>query len=86
MHVEVRINSSGNYILECASRSIGGVCSKVLEFQGGMSLEELILRSYLGRNVVKTKLTDTARGVMMMPTENMGILKEMSGVEDALNV
>ena len=86
VHVEVRINSSGNYILECASRSIGGLCSKVLEFQGGMSLEELILRSYLGRNVEKTKLTDTARGVMMMPTENMGILKEMRGVEDALNV
>ena len=53
VHVEVRINSSGNYILECASRSIGGLCSKVLEFQGGMSLEELILRSYLGRNVEK---------------------------------
>ena len=86
VHVEVRINSSGNYILECASRSIGGLCSKVLEFQGGMSLEELILRSYLGRNVEKSKLTGPARGVMMMPTEKMGILKEMRGVEDALNV
>lgn len=86
VHVEVRINSSGNYILECASRSIGGLCSKVLEFQGGMSLEELILRSYLGRNVEKSKLTGFARGVMMMPTEKMGILKEMRGVEDALNV
>ena len=86
VHVEVRINSSGNYILECASRSIGGLCSKVLEFQGGMSLEELILRSYLGRNVEKSKLTGSARGVMMMPTEKMGILKEMRGVDDALNV
>jgi len=86
VHVEVRINSSGNYILECASRSIGGLCSKVLEFQGGMSLEELILRSYLGRNVEKSKLAGSARGVMMMPTEKMGILKEMRGVEDALNV
>ena len=86
VHVEVRINSSGNYILECASRSIGGLCSKVLEFQGGMSLEELILCSYLGRNVEKSKLTGSARGVMMMPTEKMGILKEMRGVDDALNV
>ena len=86
MHIEVRINSSGNYILECASRSIGGLCSKVLEFQGGMSLEELILRSYLGRNVEKSKLTGSAKGVMMMPTEKKGILKEMRGVEDALNI
>ena len=86
VHIEIRINSSGNYILECASRSIGGICSNVLEFHGGMSLEELILRSYLGRNVEKTKLTDTARGVMMMPNEKSGILKEIRGVEDALNV
>jgi len=86
VHIEVRINSSGNYILECASRSIGGLCSKVLEFQGGISLEELILRSYLGRNVERSKLTGSARGVMMMPTEKRGILKEMRGVADALNV
>ena len=51
-----------------------------------MSLEELILRSYLGRNVENSKLVDSARGVMMMPTEKMGILKEIRGVEDALNV
>jgi len=86
VHIELRINSNGNYILECASRSIGGLCSKVLEFQGGMSLEELILRSYLGRNVEKSKLTGSARGVMMMPTEKRGILKEMRGIENALNV
>ena len=74
VHAEARINRNGNYILECASRSIGGFCSKVLEFQGGISLEELILRSYLGRNIEKSKLIGNARGVMMMPTEKMGML------------
>ena len=86
VHVELRINSNGTYILECASRSIGGLCSKVLVFNDGMSLEELILRSCLGRNVTKSQLSSYARGVMMMPTEKMGILKEIKGVEDALNV
>ena len=86
VHVELRINSNGTYILECASRSIGGLCSKVLVFKDGMSLEELILRSCLGRNVTKSQLSSSARGVMMMPTEKMGILKEIKGVEDALNV
>ena len=86
VHAEVRINRNGNYILECASRSIGGLCSKVLEFQGGISLEELILRSYLGRNIEKSKLIGNARGVMMMPTEKKGILKEIGGVKDALVV
>ena len=86
VHAEARINKNGNYILECASRSIGGLCSKVLEFQGGISLEELILRSYLGRNIEKSKLIGNARGVMMMPTEKKGIMKEIRGVTDALVV
>ena len=86
VHIEVRINSNGNYILECASRSIGGMCSKILEFQGGMSLEELILRSSLGRNIEKSNLSDTAKGVMMMPIKNSGKLKEMRGVEEAISV
>lgn len=86
VHVELRINVNGNYILECAARSIGGLCSKVLEFKGGMSLEELILRSALGRNIAKTKLIGMAKGVMMMPTEQSGILREIRGAEAALAV
>ena len=86
VHIELRINNHGNYILECAARSIGGLCSRVLEFSGNMSLEELILRSALGRNVDKAKLIDKARGVMMMPTEKKGILKEIRGVDAAINL
>ena len=86
VHIELRINDHGNYILECAARSIGGLCSKVLEFKGGMSLEELILRSALGRNIAKTKLIGMAKGVMMMPTEQSGILREIRGAEAALAV
>ena len=86
VHVELRINNNGNYILECAARSIGGLCSRILEFKGGMSLEELILCSSLGRNVEKTKLIERAKGVMMMPIEKRGILREIIGIEAALSV
>jgi len=86
VHIELRINNRGNYILECAARSIGGLCSRVLEFTGNMSLEELILRSALGRNVNKAKLIDKAKGVMMMPTEKRGVLKEIRGVDAAKNL
>ncbi len=86
VHVELRINNNGNYILECAARSIGGLCSKILEFKGGMSLEELILCSSLGRNVEKTKLIERAKGVMMMPIEKRGMLREIIGIEAALSV
>jgi len=84
VHIELRINDKGNYILECAARSIGGLCSKVLEFKGAMSLEELILRSALGRNIEKTQLIDKVVGVMMMPIEKSGILKEIQGIKAAL--
>ena len=86
VHIELRINDHGNYILECAARSIGGLCSKVLEFKGGMSLEELILRSALGRNIENTNFSGTVKGVMMMPINNKGILREIRGTEEALAV
>jgi biotin carboxylase len=86
VHIEFRINKNGIFILECAARSIGGLCTKVLEFKGGMSLEELILRSALGRNIEKTNFSGTVKGVMMMPINNKGILREIRGTEAALAV
>ena len=49
-------------------------------------MEELILCSSLGRNVEKTKLIERAKGVMMMPIEKRGILREIIGIEAALSV
>ena len=86
VHIEFRINENGIFILECAARSIGGLCTKVLEFKGGMSLEELILRSALGRNIAKANFSGTAKGVLMMPINNKGILREVRGTEAALAV
>jgi len=86
VHVEFRINNNGNYILECAARSIGGLCSKVLEFKGGMSLEELILRSSLGKNIEKSNFVGMVKGVMMMPIEKKGIFKEIRGADAALAI
>jgi hypothetical protein len=42
VHAEVRLNAQGAWVVEIAARSIGGLCSTVLEFSGGRSLEELI--------------------------------------------
>jgi biotin carboxylase len=44
VHAELRINDDGVWPIELAGRSIGGLCSTILEFGAGMSLEELILR------------------------------------------
>ncbi len=48
LHAELRVNERGPWMLEIAGRSIGGLCSSVLEFGTGMCLEELILRHALG--------------------------------------
>ena len=51
VHAELRIHNGEARIIEIAGRSIGGLCSRVLEFGLGMSLEELILRHALGLDV-----------------------------------
>ena len=86
VHIEARLGNNGFHILECAARSIGGLCSRVLEFTGGMSLEELILRSSLGRDVESAHRLPDARGVMMMPVQCSGILRKIKGRDESLGV
>ena len=40
VHAEVRVDGGRVSILEIAARSIGGLCSRALRFEGGRSLEE----------------------------------------------
>ncbi|MGK5093150.1 ATP-grasp domain-containing protein [Deltaproteobacteria bacterium TL4] len=83
IHAEMRVNEQGLWLLEIAARSIGGLCSRVLQFTGGMSLEELILRHVLGRNLHAAERQDRACGVMMLSVSQAGVLKEVRGLEAA---
>ena len=65
VHAELRINNSGVFVIECAARSIGGVCSRVLRFGVGISLEELVLRHALGTPML-VAAEEGAGGVMML--------------------
>ena len=51
VHAELRVHHGEARIIEIAGRSIGGLCSRVLEYGMGISLEELILRHALGQDV-----------------------------------
>lgn len=51
VHAELRVHHGEARIIEIAGRSIGGLCSRVLEYGLGLSLEELILRHALGQDV-----------------------------------
>ena len=84
VHAELRWNPRGAWILEIAARSIGGLCARTLRFGAGVSLEELVLRHALGREIPEPE-TGLASGVMMIPipAAAAGSLEEIRGLEDA---
>jgi len=83
VHAELRVNERGPWMLEIAGRSIGGLCSTILEFGTGVCLEELILRHAIGEEVASMERGEYVAGVMMLPIPTAGMLKAVSGVEDA---
>src|SRR6266849_6626278 len=86
VHAELRVNEQGPWMLEIAGRSIGGLCSTVLEFGSSMCLEELILRHAVGEEITAVERENSAAGVMMIPIPSAGILKAVHGVEEAKQV
>jgi biotin carboxylase len=83
VHIELRLNDEGAWILEVAARPIGGLCAKAMRFGGGMPLEEVILRHALGEDVSRLRLADAASGVMMIPIPKAGVYTGVLGVNCA---
>lgn len=86
IHAELRVNDRGPWIIEIAGRSIGGLCSTILEFGTGMALEDLILSQAVGLDVSDIDRGTDAAGVMMIPIPRTGILREVSGIDEAEKV
>ncbi len=83
VHVELRINDAGPWLIELAARSIGGLCSRTLSFGTGMSLEEIILRHALGWPIASLERERPAAAVMMIPIPRGGILDDVGGLDAA---
>jgi len=86
IHVELRVNAEGVWPIELAGRSIGGLCSSILEFGTGVTLEELILRHAVGLPLPSTERAGEAGGVMMIPIPKRGILRGIGGQDEAARV
>ncbi|HUS04741.1 MAG TPA: ATP-grasp domain-containing protein [Bryobacteraceae bacterium] len=88
VHAEMRVSPDGTtvWILEVAARPIGGLCSKALKFQDGVSLEELVLRHAIGEDVRGIRREASAAGVMMIPIPNSGVYAGVTGTEDAARI
>jgi biotin carboxylase len=83
VHAELRYNEDGAWMLEAHARPIGGLCARALRFDGGMPLEELIVRHALGEDVRAVRRETPAAGVMMIPIPKDGLYRSVEGVEAA---
>ena len=83
VHAELRLNTSGPWIIELAGRSIGGLCSQTLRFSSDASLEDLILRQAFGIDIESLEREGSAGGVMMIPIPEAGLLKRVEGCAEA---
>ena len=86
VHVELRYNDRGPWLIELAARPIGGRCGEVLRFgpQGAMSLETALLGQAIGRWSTAASRETSAAGVMMIPVPHAGVFREFLGVPEAL--
>ena len=83
VHAEMRVNQRGVWMLEAAARPIGGLCSRVLRFEDGTGLEDLLLQHAAGEDVSRVQLAPGAHGVMMIPIPRAGVFSRAEGVEAA---
>lgn len=79
VHAELRINNGSAWIMEVASRTIGGECSRLLKFSTGQDLETLVIK-YAMDNAPALELVDDAAGVLMLPILEAGILRRIEGL------
>jgi biotin carboxylase len=83
IHAELRIDDRDGEpkpaLLELAARSIGGLCSRVLRFPGGITLEELVLANALGRRTPRHHHVIRPSGVLMLPIPQPGVLRAVEG-------
>ncbi len=87
VHAEVRIAEDGRvYVLEIAARPIGGLCSRVLTFTHGLSLEEVLIHHALGEDITSIRRETRGAAVMMIPIPWRGIFKGVTGEDAARGV
>jgi biotin carboxylase len=84
VHAECRVGPDAVHMLEIAARPIGGLCSRVLRFNGGdVSLEEVLLRHARGDEIAHYEREPRASGVMMIPIPKRGVFRRVEGIAAA---
>lgn len=85
IHAELRIDNKDTWILEVACRTIGGDCARSLDQGDKFNLEELVISLAINKPVQHTA-PQQARGVMMLPIKQSGVLRRVEGIPAARKV
>jgi biotin carboxylase len=82
VHVEMKVEGDRVRVIEVAARSIGGLCSRSLNFGLlGTTLETLILRNAIGLEKPELRREQTASGVLMIPIPSPGRFVSIEGLD-----
>ena len=81
VHAELRINERGVWPIELAGRSIGGLCSSVLEFGAGIPWRNSSSATPSASTIPNDRAPRQAAGVMMIPIPKAGLLNAVDGQE-----
>lgn len=85
VHIELRHNDNGPWLIEIAARPIGGKCGRTLRFgpDGDISLETVVLRQVVEPGTAVPPRETQAAGVMMIPIPYQGVLRGVDGAVKA---
>lgn len=92
VHVEMMVGADGTggdraRVIEVAARSIGGLCSRSLNFGLlGTTLETLILRNAIGLEKPELRREPTASGVLMIPIPRAGRFVSIEGLDQVRGI
>lgn len=78
VHVELRFDVDDVWVIEVASRTIGGECSRVLDACLERPLEQYVLAAALGEPLTFEQ-KGGASGVLMIPIPRPGVLRRING-------
>ena len=82
VHVEMKVDGGLVRVIEVAARSIGGLCSRSLNFGLlGTTLETLIIRNAIGMEKPELRREPTASGVLMIPIPRPGTFVGIDGLD-----
>lgn len=82
VHAECRIDAERNvWILEIASRTIGGDCARILD-NGEFDIEALAISLAIDEPL-EVSTPEQARAVMMIPVREQGLLRRVEGLLEA---